>query len=426
MIAATDLPTLATLGPFEPTPEIAVAVSGGSDSMALTLLADEWIRATGGRLRALTVDHALRDESAAEARRVGNWLSAYGIEHHVLRWPGEWPETGIQEAARQARYELLEGWCASHGILHLLVGHQADDQAETVQMRRHAGSGARGLAGMASIVERHSLRLLRPLLPVPRSVCRAYLASRGQDWIDDPSNADERFLRAKMRRDSSATVSSDEAVSAAQARVSMDTEVARFGARHCAVYHGGYALIEAGGLRSAPEAIARRALESAVAAVGGQLYPPRSARLDRLFGVVRDELKRARTLAGCRVAPWRRWVAVSREERALPAPAPLPRPGATVVWDRFCVRNNGFLGENARIDAVGRRGLAQLKADGWRDHGPIPHPAKLVLPAIWRGDTVSSVPHLGYNRIDDGTGTLGVKISFVPPLPLYPAEFGIV
>src|SRR5712671_4814835 len=106
---------LAAIGGFEARPLIAVAVSGGPDSLALTILVDRWVRERGGQLAALTVDHRLRSESAEEARILVDWLTLRGIAHHVLVWTGPKPASGIQEAARAARYRLLAGWCRERG-----------------------------------------------------------------------------------------------------------------------------------------------------------------------------------------------------------------------------------------------------------------------------------------------------------------------
>ena len=189
---------MAGFAPFEPAPTIAVATSGGADSLALVLLADAWSRACGGRVVALTVDHGLRPESADEARTVGGWLSSVGIEHIVLPWRCGAPTSGVQARARAARYKLLETWCVGAGVLHLLLGHQQDDQAETYLMRRRRPRGY-GLAGMAAIVERRGVRLLRPLLGVPRARIEAALRRRGQPWIEDPSNRDDRYERVRVR-----------------------------------------------------------------------------------------------------------------------------------------------------------------------------------------------------------------------------------
>ena len=119
---------LATIGGFEPRPLIAVGVSGGPDSLALMILADRWARARGGEAWGLIVDHRLRPESASEAAIVAGWLAARGIPNAILAWEGEKPATGIQEAARTARYRLLAAWCAVRGCLLLLTAHHRDDQ----------------------------------------------------------------------------------------------------------------------------------------------------------------------------------------------------------------------------------------------------------------------------------------------------------
>ena len=192
---------VARLGPFGPSPRIAAAVSGGADSMALLLLAARWAPGAGARLVALTVDHGLRAESAAEAARVAAWCAARGIAHRVLEWRGAKPAAGLQEAARTARYGLLAGWCRRGGIVHLLTGHNAGDQAETFLMRLRRGSGVAGLAGMPAVAVRDGVRVLRPLLGVRRERLEAALEAAGEAWIEDPSNRDPAFERVRVRAD---------------------------------------------------------------------------------------------------------------------------------------------------------------------------------------------------------------------------------
>ena len=167
--------------------------------MALMLLADRWARARGGRAWGLTVDHGLRPESADEARTVGSWLGARAIPHEILRWAGPKPVSGIQEAAREARYRLLAAWCRRHFCLHLLAAHHLEDQIETHLIRRRAGSGIDGLAGMSAVRELRGCRLVRPLLAVPRERLAALLAAEGQPFLRDPSNLDPVFERARLR-----------------------------------------------------------------------------------------------------------------------------------------------------------------------------------------------------------------------------------
>jgi tRNA(Ile)-lysidine synthase len=198
---------MAPLAPFESRPHLAVAVSGGRDSLALAVLAYDWVRARSGQLTALIVDHGLRQESAGEAEATRRQLGELGIQSEILRWQGAKSLTGLQEAARTARYRLLLEACRSHDILHLLVAHHAEDQRETVAMRAARDSGADGLAGMAALVELREARLLRPLLGVPRDRLTATLEMRGLTWVDDPSNLDPRFERARLRAKAPAAVS---------------------------------------------------------------------------------------------------------------------------------------------------------------------------------------------------------------------------
>src|SRR5262249_20564479 len=180
------------VGPFELRPHLAVALSGGRDSMALALLVAAWAERRGGRITAITVDHGLRPEAAAEAHQVGRSLRTRGIAHRILRWrpPAGALPGGLQAAARAARYELLCGWCRRHGVLHLALAHQQEDQAETLLLRLARGSGLDGLAAMAPVAERASVRLIRPLLPIARVRLRATPAPPPPARIDHPPTHD--------------------------------------------------------------------------------------------------------------------------------------------------------------------------------------------------------------------------------------------
>ncbi len=161
-------------------------------SLALALLAAGVGRARGGRIAGLIVDHALRPESAAEAAATAALLGRHGCEAEILRWSEAKPRSGLQEAARMARYRLLREACRRRGVLHLLVAHHADDQDETVAMRAARQSGPDGLAGMSAAVELPEVRLLRPLLGVPgRGSPRRWslAACRGSTILPTPIRA---------------------------------------------------------------------------------------------------------------------------------------------------------------------------------------------------------------------------------------------
>jgi len=180
---------------------IGIAVSGGSDSLGLLYGLAAVV--PPHKLVALTVDHGLRPGSADEARWVKAQCRRLGIRHETLKWHSGQPATGLQAAARAARYRLLGDAAARLGLGPVLTAHTQDDQNETVSMRRKRSSSAEapGLAGIpaATLFDEH-VWVLRPLLGFSRMAVRDLLRSRGvADWVEDPSNTDQRFERVRVR-----------------------------------------------------------------------------------------------------------------------------------------------------------------------------------------------------------------------------------
>jgi len=171
---------------------IGIAVSGGPDSMALLGAAQ---MAWPGRVEAATVDHGLRPEAHAEAQMVGRWCADHDVPHQILSVDG--PLGGnLQASARAARYHSLANWQVAQGLAWLMTAHQADDQVETILMRLNRGAGVGGLA----CVRARRGPLLRPLLGERRAALRAYCAAHAIPFVNDPSNEDDRFDRARLRR----------------------------------------------------------------------------------------------------------------------------------------------------------------------------------------------------------------------------------
>jgi tRNA(Ile)-lysidine synthase len=182
-------------------PAIVLAVSGGPDSIALMWLAARWRRALarGPRLIAVTVDHGLRPEAAAEAREVKRLALSLDLPHRTLRWTGAKPRTGLPAAARTARYHLLAQAARASGATHILTAHTRDDQAETLLMRMLRGSGIAGLAAMARESERDGLLLARPFLDISKSQLIATLKKAKVGFVEDPTNRDLNFTRPRIR-----------------------------------------------------------------------------------------------------------------------------------------------------------------------------------------------------------------------------------
>jgi tRNA(Ile)-lysidine synthase len=198
-ISAADAKRL--FADWKAVPAIVLAVSGGPDSIALMWLAVRWRRALarGPRLFAVTVDHGLRAESAAEARDVKRLAHSLELPHRTTRWTGAKPKTGLPAAARAARYHLLARAARESGATHVFTAHTRDDQAETLLMRMMRGSGIAGLAAMARQSERNGVLLARPLLPVAKSQLVATLKKAKLGFADDPTNRDLNFTRPRIR-----------------------------------------------------------------------------------------------------------------------------------------------------------------------------------------------------------------------------------
>ncbi len=186
-------------------PVLVLAVSGGPDSTALMVLAAQWRDSlkTKPTLVAVTVDHGLRKESKAEAAAVARLSRKLDIAHRTSRWTGRKPKTGLQEAARLARYRLLGNAARRAGGTHILTAHTLDDQSETVLIRMSRGSGLSGLGAMqriSAVPQDEELLVVRPLLEIPKARLIATLRAAGISYADDPSNRDPRFTRARLRR----------------------------------------------------------------------------------------------------------------------------------------------------------------------------------------------------------------------------------
>jgi tRNA(Ile)-lysidine synthase len=429
LLAAEFATLMAPFAPFEPAPRIAVAVSGGADSLCLALLADDWAKGQGGGAVVLTVDHRLRPEATAEARLLGRWLKARGIEHHILVWEGSRPLRAIQAAARAARYRLLERWCAEAGILHLLLAHHQDDQAETLLLRLASGSGLDGLAAMAGASDRPACRLLRPLLSVARVRLMATLEVMGQSWIEDPSNQDQSFARGRIRRVmpllAEQGVTAERLAGAAarlgRTRAALEAETAALMVRAVMVHPGGFARIEPAQLGETAQELALRALGALLTTIGGADYPPRRQSLERLLHQLIGGLESGRTLGGCRILPRRAGILVCREAAAMAAPVPAT-PGVAVAWDgRFRLHLPSNAPEGLLLGALGP---ALPQGAGCR----LPAAVRVTLPALRYDDgEVAAIPALGYasRRAEELRPALA-GLLFRPLRPLSGAGFTVV
>ncbi|MEE8371418.1 MAG: tRNA lysidine(34) synthetase TilS [Sphingomonadales bacterium] len=386
---------------------VAVAVSGGADSLTLAILAAGW-----GEAVALVFDHGLRAGSGDEAKQVVSWLEEREIPVHLFRWQGEKPGSNIEAAARMARYRALEDWCRSNGVGWLLVAHHMDDQAETVLMRLARGSGVDGLSAMAAVsaplTRPDGPRICRPLLGIPKVRLVATLRALGQDWIEDPANSDPKYLRSRVRaflKEGGIEGLSAERLSAtadrmAPVRAYLDELTADFLKLTTRLDPLGYVEISRNFAGSTNRVIGLRGLARILTVVGGAPYQPRQAKLERLFGGMSKPDFKGATLGGCRIitdsAGPGRSLLVVREAEAIGDEVEL-EPGDSHFWDgRFVV--SYIEGEGPlRLSALGEAGRLQLKTEQEAiSEAHIPSQVLPVLPAFSDKAGLVAVPHLDY------------------------------
>ncbi len=387
--------------------EIAVAVSGGADSFALLWLLSQIKGAP--KILALTVDHGLRTEAVNDAATVAGWCKDHNIRHRTLCWRGPKPETGIQAAARIARYRLLAQACEETGHTWLLTAHNADDQAETVFARLARGSGPAGLASMRSFSQiaaraGRPVTLVRPLLDIARDRLRATASLIKLPFVDDPSNDDMTFERVKRRAFLAAIEAQDLLEKAALMRlakqmrsaVELAEEALHQDYRDAGGYFHGSSSIcfTRDTYKTLSRARQSRLLSRTIEAVSGSQYPPEREGVEKIVAGICAGQK-ILTLGGVVVSLSQRDLFVMREPHALlgRADGKVERyevpvtAGERVLWDnRLIVIVPENTPEGAALAPIG---LAQSG----------PKDAALLassLPGLWYKTDLVAVP--GYAK----------------------------
>ncbi|UYH50517.1 tRNA lysidine(34) synthetase TilS [Candidatus Kirkpatrickella diaphorinae] len=377
------------MSPYGPFPadetryRVAVAVSGGADSLCLGFLAHRWRK----RSVALIVDHGLRPEAAQEAQETRRILTRLGMEAHILRLTHLSKMRGMQARARAARYDILTEWCRQHGVMDLLVAHHRRDQAETYFLRKEKQSGAFGLAGMAAARFTPDVRIIRPLRDIPPQRSRATLDAEGLRWIEDPSNRNAQFRRVAIRQALSAQdidVALSETRRHAALRQAAETSLA--------AYCGQLTPHPFGFVRINGELPPPEILSPLCQAVSGADWAPSQRRLAQLRAAAQDA-----TLGGVwffqrRIAGVTRGWCLVREPDAAAQMIDINDVARAegLIWDRRW-RLQGRAVPGITIRRLGRA-ASQFKT---RD---LPSRYLMALPAIWRDDRLIAVPHFGFCR----------------------------
>lgn len=426
---------------FEPYRHVVLAVSGGVDSMAMMHLAMDW---RASRLASspaetvpifsiVTVDHGLRPESASEAEGVQRVARRLGLAHTTLVWEGPKPATGIQAAARAARYRLIFEHLESQGIDVMATAHTSDDQAETLLMRLARGSGVDGLSGIQRVKKIGRQTVLRPMLSFAKADLIATLQAKGETWIEDPSNEKLEFERVRLRhmRDSlEAAGLSNRTLALSARRLGRARRALDEMTAYCVEQAGdririddlGYAEFSWPWILSLPEEIRLRILTRLIASIGGGEDPVTLSGLEAMTACIGWKSPAGHSLAGAVFSDGKKpdTILVVREfgRRSQPLPTLDLKSGLRREWDRrFIVVNASQPARDFRVCALGAEGVAAVKAACMRDGRTLPpHPlaALYAIPSFWDADRLAAVPLLNYFECSSSSRQLESTFSAKP------------
>ena len=371
---------------------LAVAVSGGSDSLGLLVVLNDWRLSGGPALHAVTVDHRLRPDSAQEASKVAALCAGMGVPHDILTWT-DWDGRGnVSDQARRARYGLMAHWARGQGITSVAIGHTADDQAETFLMRLARGAGVDGLSAMSDRHESDGVTFCRPALSVFRHELRTLLEQRGIAWIDDPTNDDLRYERVKARAAlrALAPLGITAASLATVAHRMSDARQTLYlyalqAARQHVRFQSGDLIIDRPAFDDVPRETARRLLLVSLKWISGAEYVPRGRALDDLLDAV--SVGRDMTLQGCLVASRKDHLRITREWMSVAS----ERCEVTDIWDgRWRVEGPDIAG--AELRALGKEGLSHCSE---RRETGLPAVSMIAGPAVWKEGQLLAAPLAG-------------------------------
>ena len=418
MIEKVFFKVMDTLGPYEKNPHLAVAVSGGSDSLCLAILAQEWANNRGGKITALIVDHGLRKNSGKECKKTQNILKKRKIFSHCFKWKlSKIPKNGVQEKAREFRYNIFEDWCFKKNIVHLLVAHHFEDQKETFLMRLNNNSNIYGLACMPKILFKKKIRILRPLLDLKKKEIIEYLKKEKINWTEDPTNVSLKYTRnifrkilPKLKKRGLTDNKLKKIIKRAQReRKKIENKFTIWLIDNVQIYTLGYASINFGSLKLLNKDDFMFIFCRILNMISGSFYAPKSKYVYNFYKQIKfNETIYPTNLGGCHIFSFKKRLHVCREMFKKNRRQKIDFQFNKIIWDnRFEIeykKNKKFflkkeLGKSVFIEQLQKNGWNEilLKNENLKEKIMVPNKIILSLPAIKnKKNDVLYVPHLKY------------------------------
>jgi tRNA(Ile)-lysidine synthase len=395
---------------------IAVAVSGGIDSMALAILVNNIAEQTKAEIVALVVNHKMRDKSGKEALEVAKELKKNKIECHILEsYLVQAPSCNIESSLREVRYILLDKFCSEYNIKHLFVGHHMQDDAENFLIRLFRGSGIDGLSAMSYVSSYNDLNIVRPLLDFHKKDLEDYLLKKEVHWVEDESNTQDKYLRNKIRKFLNSLEDKhliNQRISLANRSILASRNIIESSllerADNILEFNDfGYFFLKKESFCSLNKDLALRYLAWILMDVSGNHYKPRLKYLENLYSwILKDKEHKKRCLYGCEIEKYdNSKLIIYREKSKIKS---LNLSSSVMIWDnRFKIKSNHKL-PNIRIGSINSQELNELDLK----HGMKGILKKIIytLPVLKKESIIIAIPHLGY--YEDKTLLNDIEIVF--------------
>ena len=385
---------------------IAIAVSGGSDSLALAYLANKFKNKYNYNIIAFTLDHQLRKESALETEYVKNIMNELKIDHYSLIWSEPKPKTKIQETARIERYNILGNACNIHNCKYVFLGHHANDQVETLIIRLDAKSGLEGLGCMGefSIILTSSgkLELVRPLLYYKKDDLIKICNMSKLRWIEDPSNSNLKYLRSKTRKLLEYNDMHDDFNKATllfrRLNVNINEFVYKFISNDIEFNDLGICKLKLNKFNKLPVVLQLRVLNYLLKIIGGKKYPRKSKKLHNLLENIKCENSKNTTVGGAYLKISKDSITLSRQ---LDNSIKINQlNNSSTLWDRRFLVLNKTKKPNLTIGPLGEKDYLSMIKLNKIQKPSINFYAIKTIPAIRVLEQIVSVPHLLYWKSD--------------------------